>query len=216
MWQILAVETKKRNSNTVVNFQRCERARQLQYTSSCTVLLYFSRYCTVRLKMFSFFFVLAFLMYILFVWKVIMNLLQYNTTQWIVVVGYPGSLCGTYEQIRLRKRLSEQNSFVSRGLPTKGGCPLFFAAHHPPWLPLDHEEQRRKVERTEVQTSASPWTSLPRLSAHFIRPELPPHCQPHQLPLPASTRELSPHLFSVFSPFPSHPQRSLLPYPTKS
>ena len=216
MWQILAVETKKRNSNTVVNFQRCERARQLQYTSSCTVLLYFSRYCTVRLKMFSFFFVLAFLMYILFVWKVIMNLLQYNTTQWIVVSWVPRLTLWDLWTNQIRKRLSEQNSFVSRGLTTKGGRPLFFAAHHPPWLRLDNEEQKRNVERTEVQTSALPWTSPPRISAHFIRPELPPHCQPHQLPLPASTRELSPHLFSVFSPFPSHPQPSLLPYPTKS
>ena len=38
----------------VVNFQRGKRACQPLYASCCTVLLYFSRYCTVRLKMFIF------------------------------------------------------------------------------------------------------------------------------------------------------------------
>ena len=47
-----------------VNFQRCERACQPLSASCCTVLVYFSRYCTVRFKMFIFVF---FLMYILFV-----------------------------------------------------------------------------------------------------------------------------------------------------
>ena len=47
------------------------------YTSCCTVLLHFSRYCTVRLKLFSLFFV-CFLKYIICV-KNITNLLQYST-----------------------------------------------------------------------------------------------------------------------------------------
>ena len=48
-------------SNSSCLFTRC----QPLYASSCTVLLYFSRYCTVRLKMFSLFFVFVF--YVLFV-----------------------------------------------------------------------------------------------------------------------------------------------------
>ena len=50
------------------NFQRCECAYQPLYASCYTVLLYFSRYCTVRFKMFYF---LVFFIYLLFVWKVL-------------------------------------------------------------------------------------------------------------------------------------------------
>ena len=42
---------------------------QSLYTSCCTKLLYFSRYCTVRFKMISLFCVFVF--YILFMWKVL-------------------------------------------------------------------------------------------------------------------------------------------------
>ena len=52
-------------SNSSCLFTRC----QPPYASCCTVLLYFSRYCTVRLTMFSLFFVFVF--YVLFVWKVL-------------------------------------------------------------------------------------------------------------------------------------------------
>ena len=48
-------------SNSSRVFTRC----QLLRASCCTVLLYTSRYCTVRLKMFSLFFVFVF--YVLFV-----------------------------------------------------------------------------------------------------------------------------------------------------
>ena len=47
-------------SNSSCLFTQC----QPLYASCCAVLLYFSRYCTVRLKMFSLFFVFAF--YVLF------------------------------------------------------------------------------------------------------------------------------------------------------
>ena len=40
------------------------------YASCCTVLLYFSRYCTARLKLISHFLFL-FVCYVLFVWKVL-------------------------------------------------------------------------------------------------------------------------------------------------
>ena len=52
-------------SNSSCLFTRC----QPLYASCCTVLLYFSGYCTVRLKMFSLFFVFVF--YVSFVWKVL-------------------------------------------------------------------------------------------------------------------------------------------------
>ena len=58
----------------VVNFQRCECECQHLCASSCTVLLYFSRYWTVRLTTFLFVF------YIHSTWvKSIINLSQYST-----------------------------------------------------------------------------------------------------------------------------------------
>ena len=63
-----------RVSNTSCLFTRC----QPLYASCCTVLLYFSRYCTVRLKMFSLFFVFVCFLCIICV-KIIINLLQYST-----------------------------------------------------------------------------------------------------------------------------------------
>ena len=47
-------------SNSSCLFTQC----QPLYASCCTVLLYFSRHCTVRLKMFSLFFVLFFMYYL--------------------------------------------------------------------------------------------------------------------------------------------------------
>ena len=44
------------------------------------------------------------------------NLLQYSTIQPIVLAEYLGSLCWIYEYTRLTKALSEQTSFVCRGL----------------------------------------------------------------------------------------------------
>ena len=61
-------------SNSSCLFTRC----QPLYASSCTVLLYFSRYCTVRLKMLSLFFVFVCFLCIICV-KSIINLLQYST-----------------------------------------------------------------------------------------------------------------------------------------
>ena len=58
-------------SNSSFLFTRC----QPLYASCCTVLLYFSRYCIVRLKMFSLFFVFVFLCIICV--KSTINLLQY-------------------------------------------------------------------------------------------------------------------------------------------
>ena len=72
-------------SNSSCLFTRC----QPLYTSCCTVLLYFSRYWTVRLKMFSLFFVFVCFLCIICV-KSIINLLQYSTIQPIVLVGYLG------------------------------------------------------------------------------------------------------------------------------
>ena len=49
------VHLSHQNTNLqIVNFQRCKHTCQPLYASCCTVLLYFSRYCTVRLKMFVF------------------------------------------------------------------------------------------------------------------------------------------------------------------
>ena len=96
-------------SNSSCLFTRC----QPPYASCCTVLLYFSRYCTVRLKMFSLFFV-CFLCIICVKRFIIINLLQY--IQPVVLVGYLGSLCWTYEQIGLMNVLLEWNSLVCRGL----------------------------------------------------------------------------------------------------
>ena len=69
----------------------CERARQPPCASCCTVLLYFSRDCTVRLRMFSLFFVFVFYVRIVCV-KSIINLSQYSTLDIypIVLVGYLG------------------------------------------------------------------------------------------------------------------------------
>ena len=53
-------------SNSSCLFTRCQPL--VLYASCCTVLLYFSRYCTVRLKMFSF---SVFVFDVLFVWKVL-------------------------------------------------------------------------------------------------------------------------------------------------
>ena len=81
--------------------------------SCCKVLLFFSRYYSLRLKMFSLFFVFACFLCVICV-KSIINLLQYSTMQPIVLVGYPGQLCWIYKQIGLMDGLSEWNSFVSR------------------------------------------------------------------------------------------------------
>ena len=47
-------------SNSSCLFTRC----QPLYASCCAVLLYFTRYCTVRLKIFSLFFVFVFMYYL--------------------------------------------------------------------------------------------------------------------------------------------------------
>jgi len=86
--------------------------RQPLYASCCTVLLYFSWYCAVRLKMFYF---LCLFLCVICV-KSNINLLQYSTIQPIVLAEYLGSLCWTYEYTRLTKALSGQTSFVCRGL----------------------------------------------------------------------------------------------------
>ena len=39
----------------VANFQRCKHVCQPLYASCCTILLCFSRYCTIRFKMFYFY-----------------------------------------------------------------------------------------------------------------------------------------------------------------
>ena len=86
-------------SNTSCLFIRC----QSLYASCCIGLLYFARYYTVKFKM------LYFLCFCVCV-KSILNLLQYSTTQPVVLVGYLGYLIG------LTNSLSEQNPFVWRGL----------------------------------------------------------------------------------------------------
>ena len=58
----------------------------LRCVSCCTILLYFSRYCTVRLKMFSLFFCCLCNICV----KSIKNLSQYSTMQPIVLVEYLG------------------------------------------------------------------------------------------------------------------------------
>ena len=62
-------------------FTRC----QLLYASCCTGLLYFSRHCTVRFKIFSLFFVFVFLCIISV--RSIINLLQYSVTWPTMSVG---------------------------------------------------------------------------------------------------------------------------------
>ena len=69
-------------ANSSCLFARC----QPLYASCYTLLLHFSRYYTVRLKMFHF--CVCFLCIICV--KSIINLLQYSTIQPIVFVGYPG------------------------------------------------------------------------------------------------------------------------------
>ena len=58
-------------SNSSCLFTQC----QPLYARCCAVLLYFSRYCTVRLKMFPYFFCLSSIICV----KSIINLLQYST-----------------------------------------------------------------------------------------------------------------------------------------
>ena len=87
-------------SNTSCLFIRC----QSLYASCCIGLLYFARYYTVKFKM------LYFSCFVCVCVKSILNLLQYSTTQPVVLVGYLGYLIG------LTNSLSEQNSFVWRGL----------------------------------------------------------------------------------------------------
>ena len=60
-------------SNSFCLFTGC----QPLYASCCTIQLYFSRSCTVKLKMFSLFFVFVFLCIICV--KAIINLLHYGT-----------------------------------------------------------------------------------------------------------------------------------------
>ena len=105
-------------SNSSCLFTRC----QPLYASSCTVLLYFSRYCTVRLKMFIFCVCLFFMYYLC---KSIINLLEYSTVlQYIAnCVSWVPRLPlldlqtnWTCKQIGLRNVLSERNLFVCRGL----------------------------------------------------------------------------------------------------
>ena len=52
-----------------MNFQRCERVCQPVYANCGTVLLCLSRYCIVRLKIFSLFFVFVFYVHIICVKK---------------------------------------------------------------------------------------------------------------------------------------------------
>ena len=60
--------------------QRYEFACQQLYTSCCTILLNFSMYCTVRLKMFSLFCVCVFVFYVCIICvNSIITLLRYNT-----------------------------------------------------------------------------------------------------------------------------------------
>ena len=103
------------------------------YASCCTVLLYFPRDCTVRLKMFYLFFCVCFLCIICV--KSIVNLLQYSTIEPMVLVGYLGKLCWTYEQIGLTNSLSERNSFVCRGLTVLGGTRDTGGAVQVVWTP---------------------------------------------------------------------------------
>ena len=90
----------------VVNFQRGKRACQPLYASCCTVLLYFSRYCTVRLKMFIF--------CVCFLWTYYLCEKYYKpiTVQYYIA----DCVCWTYKQTGLMNVLSEQNSFICRGL----------------------------------------------------------------------------------------------------
>ena len=71
-------------SNSSCLFTWC----QTLYAKCCTILLYFSRCCTVRLNMFSFIFSVCFLCIICL--KSITNLLQYSPMWLIVLVGYLG------------------------------------------------------------------------------------------------------------------------------
>ena len=89
------------------------------YVSCHSVLLYFSRYCTIRLKscfIFLFFMCLCAFLCVCFSCiicvKSILNLLQYSTMKSIVLVGYLGQLCWTYKQTGLTNTLLEWNSFI--------------------------------------------------------------------------------------------------------
>ena len=114
-------------SNTSCLFIRC----QSLYASCCIGLLYFARYYTVKFKM------LYFLCFCVCV-KSILNLLQYSTTQPVVLVGYLGYLIG------LTNSLSEQNPFVWRGLQfssvTQSCAPLCDPMEcSMPGLPVHHQ-----------------------------------------------------------------------------
>lgn len=58
------------------------------YASCCTVLLYFSRCCTVRLNVFSLLIMFMFVFLCISCVKSTINLLQYSTMLLIVLVGY--------------------------------------------------------------------------------------------------------------------------------
>ena len=55
------------------------------HASHCTVPLYFSRYYTVSLKMFSLFFM--FILYVLFVWKVFQTYYSTVLYDWLCLLG---------------------------------------------------------------------------------------------------------------------------------
>ena len=97
-------------SNSSCLFTRC----QPLYASCCSVLLYFSRYCTVRLKMFSLFFVCLFFMYYLgekYYKPITVRYYIADCVSWV-----PRLTLLDYEQIGVTNTLSERNSFVCRGL----------------------------------------------------------------------------------------------------
>ena len=95
-------------TNSSSLFTRC----QPLYASCCTVLLYFSRYCTVRLKMFIFC-ICLFVMYYLCEKYYKPITVQYYIADRVSRIPW---LCWTYEQIGLMNALSQQSSFVCRGL----------------------------------------------------------------------------------------------------
>ena len=74
---------------TFVNFQRHEPVCQPLDASCCSVRLYFSVCCTVKIKNACFFLCLFFYVHIICV-KSIINLLKYDTIQLIVLVGHLG------------------------------------------------------------------------------------------------------------------------------
>ena len=82
------------------------------YASCWTVLLYFPRFFTVRLKMF--YFVCLFLCIICV--KSITNLLEYKYYTADCASWVSRLTLWTYEQIRLTNVVLKQNSFVCRGL----------------------------------------------------------------------------------------------------